>query len=47
VETAREFPVRIIESGPRRVIASQHYGRMFRIQDIFCFDMGGTTANPA
>jgi N-methylhydantoinase A len=45
VETAREFPVRIIESGPTAaVIASQHYGRMFRIPDIFCFDMGGTTA---
>jgi len=45
VETAREFPVRIIESGPTAaVIASQHYGRMFKIPDIFCFDMGGTTA---
>jgi N-methylhydantoinase A len=45
VETAREFPVRIIESGPTAaVIASQHYGRMFKIKDIFCFDMGGTTA---
>ena len=45
VETAREFPVRIIESGPTAaVIASQHYGRMFNIKDIFCFDMGGTTA---
>ncbi len=45
VETAREFPVRIIESGPTAaVIASQHYGRMFQIKDIFCFDMGGTTA---
>ena len=45
VETAREFPVRIIESGPTAaVIASQHYGRMFEIPDIFCFDMGGTTA---
>jgi N-methylhydantoinase A len=45
VETAREFPVRIIESGPTAaVIASQHYGRMFKIADIFCFDMGGTTA---
>ena len=45
VETAREFPVRIIESGPTAaVIASQHYGRMFGIKDIFCFDMGGTTA---
>ena len=45
VATACEFPVRIIESGPTAaVIASQHYGRMFDIKDIFCFDMGGTTA---
>ena len=45
VETAREFPVRIIESGPTAaVIASQHYGKMFQIKDMFCFDMGGTTA---
>ncbi len=45
VETAREFPVRIIESGPTAaVIASQHYGKMFDIKNIFCFDMGGTTA---
>ncbi|NQU63923.1 MAG: hydantoinase/oxoprolinase family protein, partial [SAR324 cluster bacterium] len=44
-ETAREFPVRIIESGPTAaVIASQHYGKMFKIKDMFCFDMGGTTA---
>jgi len=45
VETAKEFPVRIIESGPTAaVIASQHYGKMFNIKDMFCFDMGGTTA---
>ena len=45
VETARRFPVRIIESGPTAaVIASQYYGRMFQIKDMFCFDMGGTTA---
>jgi len=45
VDTARDFPVRIIESGPTAaVIASQHYGKMFRIKDMFCFDMGGTTA---
>lgn len=43
--TAGEFPVRIIESGPTAaVIASKHFGRMFGIKDIFCFDMGGTTA---
>jgi N-methylhydantoinase A len=42
---AMEFPVRIIESGPTAaVIASQFYGRMFGIENLFCFDMGGTTA---
>jgi len=45
IETATEFPVRIIESGPTAaVIASQHYGRLHNIDDMFCFDMGGTTA---
>ncbi|MCP4720452.1 MAG: hydantoinase/oxoprolinase family protein [Desulfobacteraceae bacterium] len=45
VNTAREFPVRIIESGPTAaVIASQYYGKMFDIKEMFCFDMGGTTA---
>lgn len=45
VDTAKQFPVRIIESGPTAaVIASQHYGKMFNIRDMFCFDMGGTTA---
>ncbi len=45
IETAKNFPVRIIESGPTAaVIASQHYGKMFNIKDMFCFDMGGTTA---
>ena len=45
VETAKDFPVRIIESGPTAaVIASQHYGQMFNVKDMFCFDMGGTTA---
>ena len=45
VETAAEFPVRIIESGPTAaVIAGQYYGRLFHIPEMFCFDMGGTTA---
>lgn len=45
IETAQKYPVRIIESGPTAaVIASQHYGRIFEIKDMFCFDMGGTTA---
>jgi N-methylhydantoinase A/oxoprolinase/acetone carboxylase beta subunit len=45
VDTASQFPVRIIESGPTAaVIAGQHYGKMFNLPDMFCFDMGGTTA---
>jgi N-methylhydantoinase A len=45
VATAAEFPVRIIESGPTAaVIASRHYSRLFNLPDVFCFDMGGTTA---
>ena len=45
VETAAEFPVRVIESGPTAaVIAGQYYGRLFNIPEMFCFDMGGTTA---
>jgi N-methylhydantoinase A/oxoprolinase/acetone carboxylase beta subunit len=45
VETAKEFPVRIIESGPTAaVIAAQYYGKHFNISEMFCFDMGGTTA---
>ncbi len=45
VETAAEFPVRIIESGPTAaVIAGQYYGKHFNIPEMFCFDMGGTTA---
>jgi N-methylhydantoinase A/oxoprolinase/acetone carboxylase beta subunit len=45
LETAAEFPVRIIESGPTAaVIAGQYYGRHYHISEMFCFDMGGTTA---
>ncbi len=45
VETAAEFPVRIIESGPTAaVIAGEYWGRRFDISEMFCFDMGGTTA---
>ena len=45
VETAAEVPVRIIESGPTAaVIAGQYYGKRFDLPEMFCFDMGGTTA---
>lgn len=45
VETAAEFPVRIIESGPTAaVIAGEYFSQLFDIPEMFCFDMGGTTA---
>lgn len=45
VETAAEFPVRIIESGPTAaVIAGEYFSRLFNLPEMFCFDMGGTTA---
>jgi len=45
VDTAAEFPVRVIESGPTAaVIAGQYYSNLFNIPEMFCFDMGGTTA---
>ncbi|MDR3568991.1 MAG: hydantoinase/oxoprolinase family protein [Syntrophobacteraceae bacterium] len=45
VDTASRFPVRIIESGPTAaVISGQYYGKLFGIPEMFCFDMGGTTA---
>ena len=43
--TAAEYPVRIIESGPSAaVIAAQYFSRLFELPEMFCFDMGGTTA---
>jgi len=45
IDTAAEFPVRIIESGPTAaVISGEYYGKLFDISEMFCFDMGGTTA---
>lgn len=44
-DTAKEFPVRVIESGPTAaVISAVYFGKMFNVKDIFAFDMGGTTA---
>ena len=43
--TARELPVRIVESGPAGgVIASRFYGQLVGERDLLSFDMGGTTA---
>ncbi|MPZ24932.1 MAG: hydantoinase/oxoprolinase family protein [Micromonosporaceae bacterium] len=44
-ETAKAFPVRIIESGPvAGVLAAVHAGRQAGEDDVIAFDMGGTTA---
>ncbi|MBI4182948.1 MAG: hydantoinase/oxoprolinase family protein [Proteobacteria bacterium] len=43
--TAAEFPIRLVQSGPAGgVQASTLYGRLARVDDVLCFDMGGTTA---
>jgi len=45
VANAKALPVRIIESGPAGgVAASQWWARHGNIDDLLCFDMGGTTA---
>ena len=45
VETAREFPIRLLESGPAAgALAAAFYGRAAGFPKILSFDMGGTTA---
>jgi N-methylhydantoinase A len=45
VETARRFPVRLIESGPAAgALAAAEAGRRIGRPDLLSFDMGGTTA---
>ncbi len=45
VDTARRFPVRLIESGPAAgALAAAHIGRLAGRPDLLSFDMGGTTA---
>lgn len=44
-DTARRFPVRIIESGPAAgVIGAAYYARRAGLERVLSFDMGGTTA---
>ncbi len=44
-DTARRFPVRMLESGPAAgVLMSTHLGQRLGLTDILSFDMGGTTA---
>jgi N-methylhydantoinase A/oxoprolinase/acetone carboxylase beta subunit len=45
VQTAREVPIRLIESGPAGgAAASAYYARAARAERVLSFDMGGTTA---
>ncbi len=45
VEIAKQFPVRLIESGPcGGALAAKYWGRATGEEKILAFDMGGTTA---
>ena len=45
VNTAGDFPVRMIESGPAAgVVAAQAYARRANLDQVLSLDMGGTTA---
>ncbi len=45
VETARRYPIRLVESGPAAgALAAAHLGRSIGVNDLLSFDMGGTTA---
>lgn len=45
VETATAFPIRLVESGPSGgALAGLYWGKQVGHEDVFAFDMGGTTA---
>ncbi|MEI4473414.1 hydantoinase B/oxoprolinase family protein [Frigidibacter sp. MR17.24] len=45
LETARDFPIRLLESGPAGGgLATALFGRAAGLEDVISFDMGGTTA---
>jgi len=45
IETAKRFPIRLLESGPAAgALAAASYGRVGGHADLVSFDMGGTTA---
>lgn len=44
-DTATQFPIRLVQSGPAAgAQAAVLYGAMTEVEDLLCFDMGGTTA---
>jgi N-methylhydantoinase A len=47
-ETARRFPVRIMESGPTAgALMASHYGDILNLPNILSYDTGGTTSKGA
>jgi N-methylhydantoinase A len=45
VDTARRFPIRLVESGPAAgALAASYYGTLTGRPNLLSFDMGGTTA---
>ncbi len=45
IETARRFPIRLVESGPAAgALAAAHHGKISGRSSLLSFDMGGTTA---
>ncbi|HEX3722893.1 MAG TPA: hydantoinase/oxoprolinase family protein, partial [Nitrolancea sp.] len=45
VETARRYPIRLVESGPAAgALAAAHLGKSIGVSGLLSFDMGGTTA---
>jgi N-methylhydantoinase A len=45
IDTARRFPIRLVESGPAAgALAAVFYGGLVGERDLVSFDMGGTTA---
>ncbi|MHA1565489.1 MAG: hydantoinase/oxoprolinase family protein [Alphaproteobacteria bacterium] len=47
-DTARRYPVRMLESGPAAgVLVSAHLGQLLDRPNLLAFDMGGTTAKGA
>lgn len=44
-ETARRYPIRLVQSGPAAgAEAARMFGELAGENDVLCFDMGGTTA---
>lgn len=44
-DTAKRYPIRLVQSGPAAgAEAARLFGELAKVEDVLCFDMGGTTA---